>query len=481
MCGIIASFSKTTKIKSKNKKKAVEVKATDVNKFIIEQYEDQCGRGQKGFGIIRIDDKKNKIEIDRATEPMKFMLDLYLKPSTMIIAHHRQPTSTDNYMDQTHPMEVKNKMLKYDYYVIHNGIIGNDKELHEKHMELGFTYTTEYREEWQHNQGFRTKFNDSEALAIELALFIEGKITAIGIDNSAAYIALQVEKETGIATKVFFGRNGMTSDLRMAKTRGSLKISSTGPGNEIKEGNLYSFEVKDPTMNLKSKKITFARIKIEKKEEEKKPTETEKTTPTTTPGLPFSQVITAKEYTKEEAKDTAAADKREKMEDTRMYRSWIDESSPIEDIPLGPDKNYAEEMLEEVKDELKDQESDGIPIMIDALMQDELDKINEILSAYKDILLSDKLGNQERGYFVQKIAQIMKAMNMVVDAGEEEYDNKKKEEIEKELEDYNTGFFPKAAKNIGFKDVCKSVAPYEYLGNDDYDDYDRHPRGVMEF
>ena len=122
MCGLIAAFN------TSNKK---------VNNIIINQYQDQYSRGVQGYGIIRISDTQ-KVEIDRACEATKFLLDLYMKDSNMIIAHHRHPTSTDNKMDQTHPMIISNKMLKKDYYIIHNGIVSNDKELKKKHEELGF-------------------------------------------------------------------------------------------------------------------------------------------------------------------------------------------------------------------------------------------------------------------------------------------------------------------------------------------------------
>jgi glucosamine 6-phosphate synthetase-like amidotransferase/phosphosugar isomerase protein len=176
MCGIIAAFN-------------TEGKA--VNDFIINQYENQYSRGEEGFGIIRINEK-GKVHLDRACEPTKFMMDLYTKKSKMIIAHHRFPTSTDNLIDQTHPMSISNPILDYDYLIIHNGVVRNDDELREKHLKLGFEYQTEYREVYGYsvNPTYTTKFNDSEAIAIELALFIEGKSAAIETEGSAALIAL---------------------------------------------------------------------------------------------------------------------------------------------------------------------------------------------------------------------------------------------------------------------------------------------------
>ena len=204
MCGILAEFN----IKTKNIKIAPEA-----NRFIIEQYENQYGRGSEGFGIIRIDEKQ-KIEIDRACEPAKFLLDLYMKKSSMIIAHHRRPTSTKNRLPQTHPIVVSNKQLKKDYLIIHNGIISNDEELHKKHELLGFKYTTDCIEE---EYVEKLKWNDSESLAIELALFIENKIKKIRIDNNAAYIILQLNKKTQKAEKELFEKNSTLEEHHIKK------------------------------------------------------------------------------------------------------------------------------------------------------------------------------------------------------------------------------------------------------------------------
>jgi len=251
MCGIIAGFN------TKNKKK--------INDFIINQYENQYGRGHEGFGIIRIN-QNQKIEIDRATEPTKFLLDLYLKKSSMIIAHHRMPSSTNNLISQTHPMLVQNAILKYDYLVIHNGIITNDKKLREKHIELGFEYKTEYMGSqyksayYQYQLESVLKFNDSEALAIELALFIEKKITQTDIDNNAAFIALQINKKTNKANQVFFGHKG--NPLNMFKKNNQLLLSSEGKGENLPEDIMYSFSIKDEKMKLTETPISLTKIKV---------------------------------------------------------------------------------------------------------------------------------------------------------------------------------------------------------------------------
>ena len=83
MCGIIAAFETTVK----NKEDKESHRAQDVNSFIINQYEDQHHRGSRGFGSILIDENQN-FETLRATEPIKYLLDLYMNKSKMIISQY---------------------------------------------------------------------------------------------------------------------------------------------------------------------------------------------------------------------------------------------------------------------------------------------------------------------------------------------------------------------------------------------------------
>lgn len=436
MCGILAAFN--TKVEDKkNKKKGKDIKAETANEFIINQYEDQFSRGTEGFGILRID-KKGKIELDRACEPVKFMIDLYMKQSDMIIAHHRTPTASGNYIDQTHPIFVSNEQLNFDYYVIHNGIISNDTELLKKHKELGFEYTTAYNEKGQwENSPKKLKFNDSECLAIEVALFIENKINAIGLNNAAAFIVLQIDKEKNLATKVFYGKNGISSDLNMSKTRGELRISSIGKGNPVKENILYSFDINDPSMNLKSKKIPF----IERKAPVIIPDHiipknlNNNTKETTTPKLITQQSLTT----------TEEKDLKENLRPIRTIRRWVDMEllNDCEDFIEGPDKNYPIELLEEVKIRLKGEESTSTSSIIDDILDEKIDQIKELIDNFKTILLTDKLETGEKAYFIEKINFIMSAMIKVTDWAEDDFTEKVILEQEAEKDETQIGFIPK--------------------------------------
>lgn len=417
MCGIIAEFNK------KNKK---------ANDFIINQFEEQHARGQRGFGIIRIN-KKGETKIDRACETTKFLLDLYLKPSPMIIAHHRTPTSTPNWLDQTHPIIVSNKILKNDYYIIHNGIISNDTELHKKHKELGFKYTTEYQEEYYNE--IKSKWNDSESLAIELALFIENKITAIGIDNGAAFIVLQINKKTKKAKKVFFGKNRGSSDLNINKTKEYLRISSEGEGEKVEENILFSFLLNDIKMKLSKKEIRF----------ERKEKETTWTTNLTLP--PINTPITTK--TAQENKETILSEEKDKFIPSEL-RIWYDEDDEstqkyISEPMIYKDKNYKETTNEEFRLKLKGEDTNSITHILDDSLDEEIEKITELATYFKDNLIMNKPHEKEIGLYLSQIANILKTMEKITDTAEEDYEEKmilEKEEEEQDIADYNAGFFP---------------------------------------
>ena len=263
MCGLLGFFN--FQIKNKKTKKETKTKIKPVNEELIEQLQDQISRGKEGFGILMIN-KKNEIEIKRATEISKALLDLYMTESPMIIMHHRNPTSSDNKISQTHPILVSNGSLKYDYHVIHNGIISNTDELKKEHEELGFIYNTS-----RINNFDREEFNDSESLAIEIAMYIEKQTKEVSIEGSAAFIVIQTDKKTKEAINIFFGRKD--NPLKLAGRQGEIRLSSEGKGEEILEDTLYKFNIKSPSLtktnlDFKEKEETNYYYKKENKDKE---------------------------------------------------------------------------------------------------------------------------------------------------------------------------------------------------------------------
>jgi len=238
MCGIIGAIN-------------IDSTLGNVNEDIINQFQDQKTRGVEGFGAVII--KKDKtIQVKRATTETKLLVDLLLEQnqSEMIIMHHRTPTSTPNKIGQTHPIETDNGSLKYKYLTIHNGVIHNDDSLKSEHEKLGFQYTTEM-EKTGYNNLVETVFNDSEAVSIEIARFIENQVQKLKVEGSIAFITLQISKKTNKVRQIFFGRNDR-SPLKLSKNNKKIRLSSEGQGDEVKSNMLYSFNLEDFKINKKS-------------------------------------------------------------------------------------------------------------------------------------------------------------------------------------------------------------------------------------
>ncbi|MCK9369549.1 hypothetical protein M0R04_06550 [Candidatus Dojkabacteria bacterium] len=290
MCGIIFAKSLNNNI--------------PVNRYVIEQFEDQRSRGTEGFGIALLK-KDGTIERFKSTDEINFLIDLQpkLNASTMILAHHRQPTSTPNYSGQTHPILVTHELFKRDYLITHNGMIGNsnerktehdkffqeladewlnttvktwtDKEkqmkelmkyklfpkecfddeenfLFDKAMELGDKIfeqeTIGYHYQTELDSG---KFNDSEALAIDLACYMEGLTDKIEAKGGAAFVGLAINKDTDKPEKLFFGRN--SNPLRLSRDSNHISISSEGKGEPIDTDKIFVIDL----LNQKYPQISF--------------------------------------------------------------------------------------------------------------------------------------------------------------------------------------------------------------------------------
>lgn len=426
MCGIIAEFKKNEKHKA--------------NDFIINQYEEQYKRGTEGFGIINID-KNNKIKITRACEPTKFLLDLYTNKSQIIIAHHRKPTSTENKINQTHPIIISNKILKYDYAIIHNGIISNDKELKTKHEKLGFVYKTEYKEKGTYYETTWTRFNDSETIAIELALYIENKIPELNIKNMATFIIVQINKKTQKANRILFGRTKETSELKIEETKTSIKISSEGPGEKIEADKLFSFKI---NKKIKIKKEDL-NIKEEEKIEKKKETNINKI-----------KTISINNETNKEIKE----------KDLPPYRDWIiDIKEEEEEMTLLPLENYISQNCKEIIETMNNTiTSERICEIVEQELDEHVNTIIDIAHEYKDTLIRDRLSKEKIEEYAEALKTIIKTMSHITNISEKFY---KETALDEEISSYNSErfednstpitdidddvYWPKVSKNkIGF-------------------------------
>jgi hypothetical protein len=221
-------------------------KGEDVRGEIAKTYFKQRGRGTEGFGFVALMHGKI-VEYARAESEQAIMAKMKTTPCDEMMFHHRYPTSTPNFAVAAHPIEVKNKALAHDYYMVHNGVLWNDDELREQHLKDGFKYTTEMTQEWKTKRGRKvqveTKFNDSEALAIELARDIDNEAEGIPqVKGSVAFIILQVEKATKNPVALYWGRNSGSPLVMGREGDKAFMISSEGGGEIVPVDRLYRYD-----------------------------------------------------------------------------------------------------------------------------------------------------------------------------------------------------------------------------------------------
>ena len=211
---------------------------------VLKRYEAQKSRGVEGFGFLAIKDGK-LVSYARAETEEDIKAKLLAVDCDDLIFHHRFPTSTPNFKECAHPIRVSHDMLAYDYYTIHNGCLYDDEAYKKSHEQMGFKYTTECSTDWK--VGGRSiyhedKWNDSEALAIELALDLDRGGSGVDIMGSIAFITAQVDKTTNKVRHIFWGRNSY-SPLRADTLKGVFtSLASEGQGKTVPTSMLFTYD-----------------------------------------------------------------------------------------------------------------------------------------------------------------------------------------------------------------------------------------------
>lgn len=229
-----------------------------IGKGVLKRFHKQRARGTEGFGFITVDNGKvtGVHRFEKEADATKALGEC---KSSHVLFHHRTPTSTPNYRDMTHPIVVKNKLLDKDYYVVHNGVLQNEHDLRTKHMEMGFKYTTDMKlisaveTASGRSETVIEKFNDSEALAIELALFLDGKKDTIDAIGSIAFVCLETDKK-GNLLNTHYGRNA-GNPLVIEDNNDLFFVKSTGDGFKVNEDELL-------TINFSTGEKTFRAVEI---------------------------------------------------------------------------------------------------------------------------------------------------------------------------------------------------------------------------
>lgn len=239
--------------------------ARSVAKPILKRYHLQKSRGNEGFGFVSLSLKDKALSyFTRKAEEKDILSCLSTirnggtegQETNAILFHHRHPTSTPNFQECAHPICVRNEKLDHIYFLAHNGVIWNPEELKAKHEKDGFKYNTEIKKQtvWKTSEASEyiedeeSQFNDSESLAIEMALYADGKSKTVNMRGSMAFIMIQCTPDMK-ATKLFWGRN-TGSPLFIEKNANHFCLKSEGkyPDNVLVDKlYCYNYETKEET------------------------------------------------------------------------------------------------------------------------------------------------------------------------------------------------------------------------------------------
>lgn len=229
----------------------VYARGENANDKILAQYQAQRQRGTNGFGFVTIGDVANR---QRFVDELPTIYALGKTTSKEIMFHHRYPTSTQNVEHCNHPI-ANSKDYNCNYYMVHNGVIGNAKELFATHTKKNLHYETSFKdtraidfEDFGYRRVFNVEsgFNDSEALLHELAQVIEGRKKKVEAKGSIAFIMLATDKDDK-PLKLYFGRG--SNPLNMLRTPDLFMLSSEGEGEAIKANTLYSLDYATNTIS----------------------------------------------------------------------------------------------------------------------------------------------------------------------------------------------------------------------------------------
>lgn len=229
MCGLIYGRSKN--------------QVRPINKTIIKQYLKQKNRGTEGFGVYDIDFEK----LVKETKETNIIRWLKKHPSMELLFHHRFPTSTDNVRNAAHPFSTKDYFKDKEYILIHNGVIRNTERLADEHGTREIIYQSAQPD---------GRFNDSEALLWDIALYLEGEIESPHSEGSVAFICIEKDKKNPEKNKLHYFHNS-GNPLFKRDTNKFFVLASEANSNQdesVPTGTLFSYKYED--------KITDERILI---------------------------------------------------------------------------------------------------------------------------------------------------------------------------------------------------------------------------
>jgi len=180
------------------------------------------------------------VSYQRAETEHEIVNLLAKEKASEIFFHHRNPTGTPNMLELAHPFLIESDLLEHQYFVGHNGTIRNTSQLKDAHEKMGFEYSSETLKAFiskngeQHIHG--VAWNDSESIAIETALALDGKKLVVDTEGPAAVIGLQTKGKKVINR--FFFRNNL-NPLKFHEDKIMITITSMGEGAVIPPEKIF--------------------------------------------------------------------------------------------------------------------------------------------------------------------------------------------------------------------------------------------------
>jgi predicted glutamine amidotransferase len=188
----------------------------------------QRHRGTQGFGYYLPETNR----LAHNPDEKRLLTDLKRqRGASEVLFHHRFPTSTANVQNACHPFSTRGDMFKHNYVLVHNGYLSNEDTLKDAHEALGIKYVSEQPD---------GRFNDSEALLYDVALYLEGKQDKLNAKGAIAFVVIERD-EAGEAIKLHWGRNG-SSPLKIDIKDESITIASEGQGKDVPTNRLFTHE-----------------------------------------------------------------------------------------------------------------------------------------------------------------------------------------------------------------------------------------------
>jgi hypothetical protein len=154
-----------------------------------------------------------------------------------------------------------------------------------------------------------------------------------------------------------------------------------------------------------------------------------------------------------------------------VQRNWSKEyisDANLDSLPPYAGKGYIETTCADFKEKIKEDSSMEITHTLDDALDEELEKVTELVTDYKNTLLTERLSNDNLSFYSSQIFRITKTMKQITDIADEDYKEKLLLE-EQEVADYNAGWpdVPETKKEVEREAMMKAYEN-DMMGYRDY-------------